>query len=146
MPGTVCCREGKDISDPEANNADVLSERKRHARFVVSVAGGENLRRVVEGEQVVDLVKVSVQIAVGPIDADHDVLDRNVGRNANTVLNIQFLELYVSAIVGRCLSDALTPSETDVAFWSLLPPSSVVTVKLVLEFMSGRNSSRKVYK
>ena len=69
----------------------VLGQGVGHAGFGIAVASGQNLCRVLEGQQIVDLVKVSVQAIVGPVDADHDVFNWNVRRQTNGVLDVQFL-------------------------------------------------------
>ena len=69
----------------------VLGQGVGHASLGIAVAGGQNLWRVLEGQQIVDLVEVSVQAIVGPVDADHDVFNWNVRRQTNGVLDVQFL-------------------------------------------------------
>ena len=41
--------------------------------------------------KVVDLVEVAVEPVVRPVAPDHDVLNRDIGRNTNGVLNVEFL-------------------------------------------------------
>lgn len=53
-PCTVCWSHGQHY--PKASMGHVLGEVKRHATLRIAVAGCEHLRRLVEGEQVVDFV------------------------------------------------------------------------------------------
>ena len=63
--------------------------------------------RVLEGQQVVNLVEVSVEAVVRPVDADHDVFNWNVRRQTDGVLDVQVRldtgvrVLRVGAIVER---------------------------------------------
>ena len=69
-----------------------LGEGAGDVALVLTVAGGEDLGRVRLGEQEVDDVQETLEVAVIPVIADGDEGDRDTGGNAAGVLDIEVLD------------------------------------------------------
>ena len=66
----------------------VLCQIEGEGIFGVSIAGRQHLRWMVERKEIVDLVEIPVQAVVLPLEADHDVVDWDIRRHANRVLDV----------------------------------------------------------
>ena len=126
----------------------VLGERAGNVTLVLTVAGGQDLRRVRLAKEEVDDVQEALEVTILEVVADRDESGRDTGGNTDSVLNVKVLVKLSSSILharSAYLEETRTASTpASLPLWGFEPPSSVWRVKVVEELRSVRNLVRKV--
>ena len=126
----------------------VLGERAGNITLVLTVAGGQDLRRVRLAKEEVDDIQKALKVTILEVVADRDESGRDTGGNTDSVLNVKVLVKLSSSILharSAYLEETRTASTpASLPLWGFEPPSSVWRVKVVEELRSVRNLVRKV--
>lgn len=112
--------------------------------LVESITSGQDLRRTAFSQQEVDNVQETVD-TIRVVLTDGYECHWDTSSETDRVLRIKVLQCKFESVPDIIYSITLTASTPASALsWGFLPPSSVCSVKVVDEEISGRNSVKKL--